>query len=92
MHDLRLLRALKESGHKWNPSVKRHRRGTALKVDIFVASRAAREDQDESAVPQNVDGSLIELGDGSARSIGMEPPCSKTHRDSVGPKSSCFDR
>ena len=58
MHDLRLLRALKESGHKWNPSVKRHRRGTALKVDIFVASRAAREDQDESAVPQNVDGSL----------------------------------
>ena len=34
---------------------------------------------------------LIELGDGSARSIGMEPTCSKTHRDRDRLKSSCFD-
>jgi hypothetical protein len=58
MYGLHLLRAVKESGHEWNPSVERDRRGAALKGDIFVASRAAREDQDESAVPQNVDGSL----------------------------------
>ena len=58
MRYLHLLRALKEGGHKWNPSVKRDRRGTTLEGNIFVASRAAREDQDDSTVLQNVDCSL----------------------------------
>ena len=50
MRDLHLLRALKESGHQRNPGVQRDRRGATLEGDIFVAARAAREDQDESAV------------------------------------------
>jgi hypothetical protein len=58
MCDLHLLRALKEGGHKWNPSVKRDRRGTTLEGNIFVASRTAREYQDDSTVLQNVDRSL----------------------------------
>jgi hypothetical protein len=44
MRDLHLLRALKEGGHKWNPGVKRDRHGTTFEDNIFVASRAARED------------------------------------------------
>jgi len=39
---LHLLRALKEGGHKWNPSVKRDRRGTTLEGNILVASRSAQ--------------------------------------------------
>ena len=54
MRDLHLLRALKEGGHKWNPSVKRDRRSTALEGNILVASRTTREDQDDSTVLQNV--------------------------------------
>jgi hypothetical protein len=50
MRDLHLLRALKEGGHEWNPSVKRDRRGATLEVNIFIASRTAREDQDGSTV------------------------------------------
>jgi hypothetical protein len=37
MRDLHLLWALKESRHKWNPSVKRDRRSTTFEGDIFVA-------------------------------------------------------
>ena len=55
MRDLHLLRALKEGGHKWNPGMKRDGRGTALEGDIFLASRAAREDQDDFTVLQHVD-------------------------------------
>jgi hypothetical protein len=58
MRDLNLLRALKEGRHKWNPSVKRDRRGATPEGNIFVASRAAREYQDDSTVLQNVDRSL----------------------------------
>jgi hypothetical protein len=58
MRDLHLLRALKEGGHKWNPSVKRDRRGTTLEGNIFIASRTAREYQDDFAVLQDVDRSL----------------------------------
>ena len=58
MRDVHLLRALKEGGHEWNPSVKRDRRGATLEGNIFIASRAAREDQNESTVLQNVDCSL----------------------------------
>jgi hypothetical protein len=58
MYGLHLLRAVKESGHKWNPSVERNRRGAALIGNIFVAPSAARKDQDEATVLQNVDGSL----------------------------------
>jgi hypothetical protein len=58
MRDLNLLRALKEGRHKWNPSVKRDRRGTTPEGNIFVASRTAREYQDDSTVLQNVDHSL----------------------------------
>jgi hypothetical protein len=58
MYGLHLLRAVKESGHKWNPSMERDRRGAALKGNIFVASGATRKDQDEPTVLQNVDGSL----------------------------------
>jgi hypothetical protein len=50
MRDLHLLRALKEGGHEWNPTVKRDRRGSTLEVNIFIASRTAREDQDGSTV------------------------------------------
>ena len=49
MRDLHLLRALKEGGHKRNPGVKCDSRGAALEGDIFLASRAAREDQDDFA-------------------------------------------
>ena len=55
MRDLHLLRALEEGGHKWNPGVKCDSRGAALEGDIFLASRAAREDQDDFAVLQHVD-------------------------------------
>ena len=58
MRDLHLLWALKEGGHKWNPGMKRDGRGAALKGDIFLASRAAREDQDDFAVLQHVDRGL----------------------------------
>jgi hypothetical protein len=58
MRDLHPLWALKEGRHKWNPSVKRDRRGTTFEGNIFVASRAAGEDQDDSTVLQNVDRSL----------------------------------
>jgi hypothetical protein len=44
MRDLHLLRALKEGGHKGNPRMKRDCCGAALKGNIFLASRAARED------------------------------------------------
>ena len=54
MRDLHLLRALKEGGHNWNPSVKRNRRGATLEGNILLASRAAREDQDDFTVLQNV--------------------------------------
>ena len=55
MRDLHLLRALKEGGHKWNSGMKRDGRSAALEGDIFLASRAAREDQDDFAVLQHVD-------------------------------------
>jgi hypothetical protein len=55
MRDSHLLRALKEGGHKWNPGVKCDSRSAALEGDIFLASRAAREDQDDFAVLQHVD-------------------------------------
>ena len=58
MRDLNLLRALKEGRHKWNPSVKRDRRGTTPEGNIFVASRTAREYQDDFTVLQNVDRSF----------------------------------
>ena len=58
MRDLHLLRALKKSRHEWNPSVKRDRRGTTFEGNIFVASRAGRENQDGSAMLKNVDRSL----------------------------------
>ena len=58
MRYLHLLRALKEGGHKWNPGMKRDGRGAALKGDIFLASRAAREDQDNFTVLQHVDRGL----------------------------------
>ena len=58
MRDLNLPRASKEGGYDWNPSVKRDRRGATLKHNIFLASRAAREDQDDFTSLQNVDGSL----------------------------------
>jgi len=51
MRDLYLLRALKVGGHKWNPGMKCDSRGAALEGNIFLASRAAREDQDDFAVP-----------------------------------------
>ena len=54
MRDLHLLRALKEGGHKWYPGVKCDSRGAALEDDIFLASRAARENQDDFAVLQHV--------------------------------------
>lgn len=58
MPDLHTLWALKEGRHKWNPSVKRDRRGTSLKA-IFSSLRVPpREDQDDSTVLQNVDRSL----------------------------------
>jgi hypothetical protein len=91
MRDSHLLRALKEGGHKWNPGVKCDSRSAALEGDIFLASRAAREDQDDFAVLQLSTAVLIELGDGSARLIGREPPCVKTKRDSVESNSSSFD-
>ena len=47
MRDLHLLRALKVGGHKWNPGTKCDSRGAALEGNIFLASRAAREDQDD---------------------------------------------
>ena len=55
MRDLHLLGALKEGGHKWNPGVKCNSRGAAFESDIFLASRAAREDQDNFAALQHVD-------------------------------------
>jgi hypothetical protein len=58
MRDLHLLRALKEGGHKWNPSMKRDCRGATLEGNMLLASRAAREDQDDFTVLQNVDWSL----------------------------------
>jgi len=58
MCDLHLLRALKEGGHKWNPSMKRDCRGAALEGNVFLASRAAREDQDNFTMLQHVDCSL----------------------------------
>ena len=51
MHDLHLLRASKVGGHKWNPGMKCDSRGAALEGNIFLASGAAREDQDDFAVP-----------------------------------------
>ena len=91
MRDLHLLRALKEGGNKWNPGVKCDSRGAALEGDIFLASRATREDQDDFACCSMSTAVLMELGDGSARSIGREPPCVKTQRDSVELNSSSFD-
>ena len=90
MRDLHLLRALKVGGDKWNPGMKCDSRGAALECDIFLASRAAREDQDDFTALMST-AVLIELGDGSARSIGREPPWVKTQRDNVEPNSSCFD-
>jgi hypothetical protein len=58
MRDLHLFRALKEGGHKWNPGMKRDGRGAALERNIFLASRAAREDQDNFTVLQHVDRGL----------------------------------
>jgi hypothetical protein len=58
MSDLHLLRALKKSGHKWNPGVKRDRRGTTFEGNIFVASRAGRKNQDDSTMLKNIDRSL----------------------------------
>ena len=58
MRDLHLLRALKEGGHKWNPGMKCDSRGAALESDIFLASRAAREDQDDFTALQHVDRGL----------------------------------
>jgi hypothetical protein len=55
MRDLHLLRALKEGGYKWNPSMKRDCRGATLEGNIFLASRTAWEDQDYFATLQNVD-------------------------------------
>ena len=83
MRDLHLLRALKEGGHKWNPGIKRDRRGAALEGNIFLASRAAGKIRMISPCCSMSTALLIELGDGSARSIGKEPPCFKTQRDSV---------
>ena len=65
-------------------AVKRDRRGTTLEGNIFVASRAAREDQNDPPCCTMSTAVLIELGEGCARSIGMEPTCFKTHRDSDG--------
>jgi hypothetical protein len=56
MHDLYLPRALKEGRHEWNPSVKRDRRGATLERNIFLVSRAARENQHDFTSLQNVDG------------------------------------
>ena len=55
MRDLHLFWALKEGGHKWNPGMKRDGRGATLEANIFIASRAAREDQDDFTALQNVD-------------------------------------
>ena len=55
MRDLYLLRALKVGGHKRNPGMKCDSRGAALEGDIFLASRAARENQDDFTMLQNVD-------------------------------------
>jgi len=79
MRDLYLLRALKEGGHKWSPSVKRDRRGTTPEGNSFVASRAAREETPPCCRMSTA--VLIELGDGSARSIGTEPTCSDGAED-----------
>ena len=68
MRDLHLLRALKEGGHKWNPGVKCDSRGAALEGDIFLASRAAREDQDDFAEGR------------SARFSLSTPPTSRAER------------
>ncbi len=58
MRDLHLLRALKKGGHKWNLGMKRDGRGAALEGSIFLAARAAREDQDDFTVLQHVDRNL----------------------------------
>ena len=50
MRNLHLLWALKEGGHKWNPSMKRDCRGATLEGNIFFASRTARKDQDYFAM------------------------------------------
>ena len=55
MRDLHLLRALKVGGHKRNSGMKCDSRGAALEGAIFLASRAAREDQDDFTLLQNVD-------------------------------------
>ena len=58
MRDLHLLRPLKKGGQKWNPGMKRDRRGAALEGNIFLASRAARKDQDNFTVLQHVNRGL----------------------------------
>ena len=58
MRDLHLLRALKVRRHKWNPGMKCDSRGAALEGDIFLASRAAREDQNDFTALQHVDRGL----------------------------------
>ena len=58
MRDLHLLRALKEGRQKWNPGVKGNSRRATLEGDVFLASRAAREDQDDFAVLQNINRSF----------------------------------
>jgi hypothetical protein len=58
VRELHLPGALKEGRHKWNPSVERDCRCAALEGNIFLASRTAREDQDEFTLLQNADGGL----------------------------------
>ena len=85
-----LLRALKEGGHKCM-GVQVIVAAPRLKP-IFSMCRRRLEDQTDFAVGRSMSTAvLIELGDGSARSIGREPPCVKTQRDSVELNSSSFD-
>ena len=55
MSDMHVFRALIEGRHYWDLSVKRDRRGAALKYRLIQASRSARKDQDDRAVPQMID-------------------------------------
>src|SRR6266478_5196753 len=61
LHEVRdphVIRTLIEGRNKWNAGVKRDHGGTALKRNTLIAPRPAREDQQDFAILQQVEGGL----------------------------------